>query len=158
MQPANPHLQASWDLSLTLANTLSQVDKARLRAVASEHASDWLNALPLPALGLKMDNSSLRIACCLRLGAPICEPFKCICGSLVDTSGRHGLSCRLAKGTFPRHAHANSLIKQALATVHIPSVLEPTGLTRNDNRRVDGQTLYPWSSGKHVVHSGPNLY
>ena len=158
MQPENPHLQASWDLTLSnfkyeqlLENAHSQQDKARLRAVASEHASDWLNAQPLPALGLKMDDSTLQTALYLRLGIPFCVPFQCRCGNLVDSSGRHGLSCRLVKGTFPRHAHANSLIQRALAQAHIPSVLEPKGLTRNDNRRGDGYTLFPWSNGKSLL-------
>ena len=106
MQPENPHLQASWDLTLSnfkyeqlLENAHSQQDKARLRAVASEHVSDWLNAQPLPALGLKMDDSTLQTALYLRLGIPFCVPFQCRCGNLVDSSGRHGLSCRLVKGT-----------------------------------------------------------
>ena len=158
VQPENKNLQASWDSLLCkfkydqlLESTPAMVEKARIRAVASEHSSDWLNALPVPALGLKLDNSSTRIADGLRLGTPLCEPYRCICGSLVDSSGRHGLSCKKAKGTTARHGHANGLIKRALASAQVPSVLEPPGLTRSDGRKPDGLTLFPWSNGKSVV-------
>ena len=36
-------------------------EKARLLAVASPHASDWLAALPAKRLGLKLDNPSMRL-------------------------------------------------------------------------------------------------
>ena len=158
VQPENPTVQASWDTILCdkkYQELLSTQDcpreKARLLAVASEHSSDWLNAIPVPALGLKLDDSSLRIACGLRLGTKLCEPYTCICGAQVDNNGRHGLSCKKAKGTFARHAHSNELIKRALATANVPSVLEPTGLTRNDGKRLDGLTLFPWSQGRNLI-------
>ena len=34
--------------------------------MASEHASDWLNAIPDPNLALKLDYASIRVACGLR--------------------------------------------------------------------------------------------
>ena len=105
----------------------------------------------MPALGLKLDNESTRISICLRLGIPLCEPFRCICGNLVDSSSRHGLSCKKARGTTPRHSHSNGLIKRALASAQIPSVLEPKGLTRGDGRHPDGLTLFPWANGKSLV-------
>ena len=111
VQPENPNLQSSWDTLLcdkTYKELLMKqdcpVEKARLLAVASEHSSDWLNAIPVPTLGLKLDDSSLRLACGLRLGTQLCEPYTCICGVQVDRKGRHGLSCKKAKGTFARHA------------------------------------------------------
>ena len=73
----NPTLtvQASWDAplidltyDLLLTSQTRLVDRARLLAVAAEHASDWLNAIPNPDLGLKLDNNSVRIASGLRLG------------------------------------------------------------------------------------------
>ena len=158
MQPSNKSLQALWDKplyglkysSLLDVQTLP-VEKARLRAVASEHASDWLNAIPIPALGLKMDNTSFRIACGLRLGSLLCQPHSCPCGMLVTALGRHGLSCKNAKGTHSRHSQANDLIKRALGSAQVPAVREPPGLVRSDFKRPDGLTLFPWSQGKSLV-------
>ena len=126
-------------------------EKARLHAVASEHSSDWLNAVPVPAVGLKLDDISLRLACGLRLGANLCQPYKCICGSLVASDGRHGLSCKNAKGTFPRHQNVNDLIKRALGSAQATSITEPPGLARSDGKRPDGLTLFPWEKGRCLV-------
>ena len=93
-------VQALWDEPIVQKkyyNLLNKqtvpAERARLIAVASEHASDWLNAIPLPSLGLKLDNTSLRIAFGLRLGSKMVVPHKCVCGNLVDSNGRHGLYC-----------------------------------------------------------------
>ena len=34
---------------------------------------------------------------------------------------------------------------------NIPSVLEPSGLSREDDKRPDGMTLIPWQGGKSVT-------
>ena len=113
--PARKSVQAEWDVPLCnlkfdqlLSNQSEPVDQARLRAVSSEHASDWLNAVPIPALGLKLDNASIRMACGLRLGSPLCHPHKCQCGSEVDKFGRHGLSCKSAEGRHSRHSQVTT--------------------------------------------------
>jgi hypothetical protein len=67
-------------------------ERARLMIVSSKNASDWLNCLPLPSLGLKLNPSQLKIASALRLGAPVCRSFKCFyCSNEVSSLGRHGL-------------------------------------------------------------------
>ena len=122
-----------------------------MKAVASEHASDWLNAIPAEGLGLKLDNTSIRICVGLRLGAPICQPFSCPCGGVIDKQGRHPLSCKFSKGRHPRHSHSNDIIKRAMGSADIPAILEPQGLSKTDNERPDGLSLFPWKSGKCVV-------
>ena len=156
--PANSSVQAAWDEPLCdkkyrdlLNNCNLQAEKARLLAVASEHSSDWLNAIPVPAIGLKLDNTSIRIACGLRLGSPLCHPHKCVCGELVDTSGRHGLSCKNAKGTFPRHQQVNDILKRALGSAQVSAMTEPPGLARSDGKRPDGLTLFPYTRGRCLV-------
>ena len=158
LQPSDKTVQAHWDAPLftkkfdnLLEGMIQPADKARLRAVASDHASDWLNAIPVASLGLKLDNTSLRIACGLRLGSPICHPHTCLCGEWVNQLGRHGLSCTLAKGTSSRHAHANDIIRRAMGSAQVPAVKEPPGLVRSDMKQPDGLTLFPWSNGRCLV-------
>ena len=125
----------------------NQAGKARLIAVAAPFSGAFLNARPCASLGTRMDDSSLRIAVALRLGVAVCSPHVCICGVKVDSSGRHGLSCRKSAGRSFRHSSVNDLIKRALATAEIPSRFEPTYLARtnnkNENKRPDGISLTP---------------
>lgn len=158
MQPKQPLVQAEWDrpiyenqYSQLLERQTSPTEVARLKAVGSEHASDWLNAIPAEGLGLKLDNASIRICVGLRLGAPICQPLSCPCGGVIDKQGRHPLSCKFSKGRHPRHSHSNDIIKRAMGSVDIPAILEPQGLSKTDNERPDGLSLFPWKSGKCVV-------
>ena len=61
------------------------------------------------------------------------------------------MSCRSSAGRFTRHAAANDVIRRALSSADVPSVLEPSGLSRQDGRRPDGLTLIPWSQGRCLL-------
>lgn len=150
--------QSNWDLpgvKATHTGLLEQcpdvTDRARLLAVSVKESGHWLHALPSHNLGTILDPSSLRIAVCLRLGAKVCEPHRCICGQTVDRLGRHGLACAKSAGRFYRHGTINDIIRRALATASIPSTLEPSGMSRDDGKRPDGVTLVPWSLGRALV-------
>jgi len=119
--------------------------------VASPHAGDWLNVTPISSLGLKLEDSQLKIAASLRLGTEICHPHTCVCGVDVTPDGTHGLHCKKSAGRFPRHHQANDLIKRALSSAGFPSVLEPPGICREDGKRPDGMTLFQYSRGKCLV-------
>ena len=143
--PENQSIQAGWDLPYCqkkyddlLSSAESKADKARLRAIASPHSSDWLNAVPVTSLGLKLCDSNIRIACGLRLGSPLCHIHLCHCGKRVDESGTHGLSCQKSIGRLARHDHINKLIKEALGSAEITSRLEPKGTSIQDRKRSDG--------------------
>lgn len=114
----------------------------------SPHSSDWLFALPVSACGLRLDNEAIRVAVGLRLGLPLCQAHLCPCGSFVDVRGLHGLSCKRSSGRSVRHHQLNDIIFRALRRADIPSVKEPTGLTRSDGKRPDGLTLIPWKGGR----------
>ena len=148
--------QKSWD-ELTckavfnnLTSTANQVHSARLLAAAAPHSGAWLQALPCPTLGLHLDEETTRIAVALRVGAQICEPHRCRCGSLVDTLGHHGLSCGKSAGRNPRHHYLNDVVKRSLHSAGIPSWLEPVGLDRGDGKRPDGLTCLPFTNGKNL--------
>ena len=115
--------------------------KARLLSVSSSESGAWLGALPVPSLGTKLDNESLRIAVGLRLGFPIVVEHTCVCGSEVDVFGTHGLSCRCNEGRIPRHAAVNKTIHHALVSGSV------VGVCHNDGKRPDGMSSIPWSRG-----------
>ena len=97
-----------------LESATDDIDRARLLASRSKESGAWLHALPLSALGLRLDDDHLSVAVGLRLGTPLCSPHQCQhCGEEVDTTGRHGLSCRRSEGRHHRHAAMNSIIHHA---------------------------------------------
>ena len=147
--------QKAWDMPLVgiamdkvLSAAPNQAGIARLTAASAPYSGAFLQALPCSSIGTRLDDVSLRIAIATRLGAPVCAPHTCICGATVESSGIHGLSCRKSAGRILRHNALNDLIKRSLATVEIPSRLEPTSLSRSDGKRPDGITLMPWKQGQ----------
>ena len=130
---------------------MDQHSLACLRAGSEPRSGAWLQALPSAQTGTLLDNDSMRIGLCLRLGIPLCVQHRCRCGSLVDEFGLHPLSCRLSSGRLPRHAALNDTIKRALASAGFPSTLEPIGLDRGDGKRPDGITFFPFEKGKCLV-------
>ncbi len=84
--------------------------------------------------------------------SPLCRPHTCHhCGAQVDSTATHGLSCIWSEGRHQRHAAVNDIVHRALSAAHLPSRLEPTGLSRSDGKRPDGVTLVPWKSGRLLV-------
>ena len=129
----------------------SHTERARLLGVASDHASDFLHAIPISSLGLKLSDSFFRVVCALRTGSQLCQQHICSCGAEVDSLGRHGLSCKNQIGRHPRHSQVNDLLKRALSSTDLPSRLEPLGLSRKDGKRPDGMTLFPYKEGRSLV-------
>ena len=134
-----------------LHTSTDKEEKARVLAVSSQGASDWLHAFPITSLGLKLDPMTLKISCGLRLGTNLCHTYQCICGTMVDPKGRHGLSCNLQAGRKSRHDNINNLVKRALVQAKIPATNEPNGLSRSDGKRPDGLTLTTWKKGKCLI-------
>ena len=156
--PSASGFQKNWDypvaelhLAILIEKASTDLTRARLLAVSAPYAGVWLNAIPVPSLGLKLNNESLRIAVGLRLGAKLGLPYKCICGTAVEDSVTHGLDCRRAMGKHARHSEVNNIIHRALSAAAVPSHLEPVGMCRNDGKRPDGATLIPWKQGKCLV-------
>ena len=95
-----------------------------------------------------MSSENIRVAVGLRLGAKLCEPHQCNCGTLVDARGLHGLSCRRSAGRHARHSLLNDIIWRALNKAGVQSTKESTGLLQSDGKRPDGVMLIPWAKGR----------
>ena len=61
--PKDTKIQAKWDspgckliLNSPIEDSTNPTERERLLALSQEPASDWLEALPSPALGLKLEN------------------------------------------------------------------------------------------------------
>lgn len=150
-----PTKQKIWDKAVVNAEVnrllLNQADRARLLAVSAEHSSDWLNALPISNCGLRLSDEAIRVAVGLRLGASLCSPHQCPCGSEVNSLGTHGLSCKKNGARIQRHNAVNDIIHRALVRAGVPSIKEPPGMLRSDGKRPDGATQIPWAAGRCLV-------
>ena len=151
--------EKKWD-SIITTNTASsllegagnEIERARLLAVMERDSGAWLQALPVTSVGLRMDDTTLRIAVGLRLGTTICAPHICqCCGVEVSAQGTHGLSCKASSGRHFRHAAMNDIIVRTMSAAGIPARLEPPGLSRSDGKRPDGMSLVPWGQGRPLV-------
>ena len=120
------------DVAAVKSHCCDRFNTSRLLAVSAPHSGDWLRALPLATYGLKLDNEAIRIAVGLRLGVNLCEPHQCPCGKLVDARGTHELSYKRATARAIRHHQLNDIVSRALVRANIPSVLEPSSLSRGD--------------------------
>lgn len=155
--PSVPDRQKNWD-TINISRIINEDlkftdlhDIARFKALQCSESNAWLNALPSKNVGTSLDNNTFKICMALRLGAPICRPHICSCGTFVNEFGTHGLSCQKSAGRHSRHSELNRILCQALTSICFPSTLEPPGLFRNDGKRPDGLTLVPWFRGQHLV-------
>jgi len=150
-----PSSQRAWDSHIItettrtlLADAVDDSTCARFLAVMSAHSGNWLNAPPLTAAGLRMDNEVILVAVRFRLGATLCMPHVCSCGVQVDARGSHGLSCHRSAGRHMRHSLINELICRALGRAGVAAMTEPSGLVSGTALRPDGATLIPWVQRK----------
>ena len=134
---------------LTMANSPSDV--ARLLAVSSPHAGDWLNALPISSCGLRLDDDVVRVGVGLRLILQIYESHRCVRDSMVDQQGLHALSCKFEIGRRSRHGMLNDIVHRAFTSAGIPAMKEPTDLVKECALRLDGLTLIPWAEGRSLA-------
>lgn len=154
--PIQPSSQNNWD-AIRVINILDNLDLANLKdnarflAAQRSEANAWLSTLPSRCLGTLLDNNTFRISIALRYGLHICMPHRCSCGVNVEEDGTHGLSCPKRLGRHSRHHEINNILCRALHSAKIPAILEPTGLSRDDGKRVDGMTLIPWEKGQILL-------
>ena len=142
-----------WD-SIITTNTASsllegagnETERARLLAVMERDSGARLQALPVTSVGLRMDDTTLRI------GTTICAPHICqCCGVEVSAQGTHGLSCKASSGRHFHHAAMNDIIVHTMSAAGIPARLEPPGLSRSDGKRSDGMSFVPWGQGRPLI-------
>ena len=73
-------VQKAWDTPLVsrkleevLSAAKTQVGRARLISAAAPHSGDFLHAIPCSAIGMRLEDTSFRIAVSMRLGATTSE-------------------------------------------------------------------------------------
>ena len=145
-------IQKSWDApkhcGISLENAPDDLAQVRLLAASAKESSAWLHTIPISSLSLRMDDNTFRIAVGLRLGSTFCRPHTCQhCGVKWTISPLMGSVIEKVRGATITMRHQRDSI-QALASVCIPSSLEPSGLDCSDGKWLDGVIMIPWKNGK----------
>ena len=134
-----------------LARADTPTDRARLFSACVDHSGDWLNAPPITAVSLRLNDEMNRISVGTRLGARMCELHTYPCGKTVDARGLHSLSCRKSATRHQRHSNLNDIIWRVVKRSQIPAVKEQVGLSRLNGKWPDEATLIPWASEKALT-------
>ena len=136
---------------------------SRLRSCQGKYAGRWLEALPSSRM-LALKPCDFRLAASLRLGDPL--PFaacvtSCNCGSAIDRSGYHLLTCKTGAGPVWAHNCVVSGWADCVRDAGLACKVEPRHeYLNNDNRpdivafgtgtgecfELDISLAHPWSS------------
>ena len=152
--PENSHMQSSWDVPLTIKKFDSLLQHSpscqpRLQSLSLNYASDWLSAAPCSKVGTLLNNEEIRSSVCFRLGINLYSAHPCKCGEVCDEKGVHSFSCSRNNGRIIRHDMLNQVISQALTSVGLTNIKEPSNL--HPNLRPDGITVLPFIRGKSLI-------
>jgi hypothetical protein len=103
-----------------------------LLACTMPHASDWLLAPPIPALGLGMRSDAFRTAMKFRLGLPLFDTtFTCTalsksgqpCGGEMDVLGDHALCCHNGTSRVFRHNNLRDILGHSAKAAGLSAVV-----------------------------------
>ena len=104
-----------------LSSSVDAQDEARLLASAQKESGAWLEALPVPSMGLHLSDNELRVVVSLRLSVPTCAEYTYAFNEKVGILGIHGLKRKKSKGRFSHHHAVNDIIARALNLAKLSS-------------------------------------
>ena len=111
-----------------LLQQLDPLGRANLLSFTLPAATDFLNAPPIPALGLALESSEFRIALCRQLRVPLFnESFRCCIrtSSILDTYGDHAIVCSTSGDVIACHNAACNFLYTIAKLAGLSPKLEP---------------------------------
>ena len=122
-------------------------DEARLRSIQGKGAGAWLNAIPSSSKLAKVSRD-FRLASCWKLGLAMpfngCIP-QCDCGSYLDGSGYHLMSCKWGGGPVWTHECISNVWSDCLRSLQMHHRREPRHRYITSDNRPD-VTVFDFSS------------
>jgi hypothetical protein len=128
-----------------------------LLACTMAHASDWLQAPPIPGLGLSLSSDNFRAALKFRLGLPLFEAnLSCpatsregeSCGEALDVFGDHALCCHYGTSRVFRHNNVRDLLSHAATAAGLTAVVV------EKKNQITGSKKKPGDLTVQQYHSG----
>jgi hypothetical protein len=126
-------------------------------ACTMPHASDWLVAPPIPALGLDLKSDVFRTALKFRLGFKLYDkPQPCpaasasgdTCGEEMDVFGDHSICCRHSPSLIYRHNHVRDILGHAARGAGLAAVVI------EKKNQLEGSTKKPGDITVQQFHRG----
>ena len=126
-------------------------------ACSMPHASDWLEAPPVPALGLGLRSENFRVALKFRLGIPVVDgPFPCqakaadgkVCGETFDVLGDHAACCHHGPSLVFRHNNVRDIMGHSARGAGLAAVvLEKKNLVSGSKAKPGDITVQQFHRG-----------
>ena len=136
-------------LNLILEDDNDLREKARLNSLSLPHAGAWLEAVPIPALGLYLQPSEFVLAMRYRPGCPVYDRSgPCpACQRHSDVLGDHAMCCAHQGERITRRNAIRDAIHNIAAAAALNPIKERQNLLPENNRRPadilgDGQQGY----------------
>ena len=122
---------------------------ARLASLGLPRAGCWLNATPIPPLGLRLRPSEFVMASRVRLGCPVYElEGPCpLCLQPSDRYGDHALRCGTGGERITRHNTLRIHLYQLAASAALNPSRESRFLLPGQDRRPADVFIPSWAGG-----------
>ena len=132
----------------------SSAPTIRSRALALStslpHAGDWLNVVPSPSLGLRLQDREFRCSLRYWLGVPLHNcPYPCPeCRGTADIFGDHQVGCGGNGDRIARHNNIRDVVFTAAQSAALAPSKEAPGLVTGSLSRPADVFLPSWSCGR----------
>ena len=136
-----------------LSNAESERDKARLNAVSMRHSGDWLNTVPVKALGLHLQSVEFITAVKYRLGVAV-YPSSGLCKACnkeSDKFGDHAVGCPFEGERIYRHNSLRDCVHSTAKTAALSPAKEEASLLPGSADKPADVFLPGWANGRHAA-------
>ena len=150
------HAVDSQSLHHLVVSVQGDRDLARIQSLCLPKAGDWLNAVPVKALGLHLRDVEYSTAIRYRLGLPVFDHSgPCVaCGKDSDVLGDHAVGCGSQGERITRHNALRDILFQSAKQALLSPTREERFLITQRGRQNErpGDIVIPsWSSGRDAV-------
>ena len=128
-------------------------DKARFNSVGMEHAGDWLNTVPVRALGLHLKPKEFTVAVKYRLGMRVYSAAgPCIaCGRDSDEYGDHSIGCSHEGERIYRHNVIRDAIHETAKQASLAPAKEQSALLPGSQAKPADVYIPGWANGRDAA-------
>ena len=129
-------------------------DKARINSLSIKHSGDWLNAVPVRALGLHLQPLEFTTSVKYRLGIPVYETTglcKACKTAQCDKYGDHSVGCGSEGERIYRHNSLRDVVYATAKTAALSPAREERSLLPGSADKPADVFLPGWATGRDAA-------